>query len=228
MMDVSMLTYIHYRCREIFPLSSDQPFGGLNIVLAGDFYQLPPVLGTAMFSTQKAKTVYAATGQQLYKLFNKTIELTELMRQGPNEAPFRRALEELRNGKVSMQSWQLLLSRVRSTLTIAEQQTFKDAVQLVLTRKEFYERNYERLRDRGVAVINSVASHQGSGAVKAKDDVAGNLMAVLLLSIGAMYMVTESLWTEAGIVNGTRVTLMDLMWYSGRDTSRDPLDCALV
>jgi ATP-dependent DNA helicase PIF1 len=218
MMGFTMLAWIHMRCCEIFPHSSSQPFGGLNIIITGDFYQLPPVLATPLFSTQPPKSVFDAEGQRLYKCFDKTIVLLKLMRQaGTGEAPFCQALEELRNGKVSMATWILLSTRVRANLSQTERAQFDGAVQLVPTRQEFREKNHERLRDRKMPVLISVATHEGSGAVKVKDDVAGNLMVNLPWSLGARYMFTENLWVEADIANGPSAALKDIFWYVVND-----------
>lgn len=48
MIALRMLHYIDRRCRQAFPDRCDEPFGGLNIILAGDFFQLPPVLASWM------------------------------------------------------------------------------------------------------------------------------------------------------------------------------------
>jgi hypothetical protein len=41
MIGLRQLSWIDQRCREIFPVTNDMPFGGLNIVPAGDFSSFP-------------------------------------------------------------------------------------------------------------------------------------------------------------------------------------------
>jgi len=49
MIGLHQLAAIDRRCRDIFPDKRDKPFGGLNIVLAGDFFQLPAVAQKPLF-----------------------------------------------------------------------------------------------------------------------------------------------------------------------------------
>jgi hypothetical protein len=76
MIDLKTLSLIDDRLRAIFPASSDQPFGDLNVLLRG-----------------------AINGHQLYQAFNRTLRLTRIMRQqGEDDTSirFRVALGELR------------------------------------------------------------------------------------------------------------------------------------
>jgi hypothetical protein len=79
------------------------PFGGLQVVLCGDFAQLPPV---------KAKGGFCFQSGCWNRVINprNQIELVEVIRQ--SEGPFRMALGEIRMGEVSKETQELLRSRV--------------------------------------------------------------------------------------------------------------------
>lgn len=49
MIGLRPFSWIDQRCREIFPERRREPFGGLNIVIGGDFFQLPPVMQKPLF-----------------------------------------------------------------------------------------------------------------------------------------------------------------------------------
>jgi ATP-dependent DNA helicase PIF1 len=82
--------------------------------------------------------------------------LTTIQRQsGDDQAAFRQALLELREARVSVQSWELLSSRCAVNLSQDEQRGFADAVRIYPTER-VAEYNYQHMVDLYVA-----ASHEG-------------------------------------------------------------------
>ena len=223
MIDIRTLSLIDDRLRAIFPAHSDQMFGGLNILLCGDFFQLPPVGGRPLYTVSN-QHVDAIKGHSLYGAFDRTVRLTQVMRQqGQDDVSrmFRTALDQLRNSNLSTKSWQLLCARVANRLSAEEVARFDTALRLYFTNEEVRSRNYDSLAARNAPVKKVLAQNTGRNASKATDEEADNLYPEICVCIGARVMLTSNLWTEVGLVNGSLGTVEDISWQLSRDPSTD-------
>jgi ATP-dependent DNA helicase PIF1 len=207
MVSLKLFSWIDRRCREIWPTRQDVPFGGLNLVLVGDYCQLPPVGGKALYNDNtKGVSIDVLNGQRMYLKFNRTITLTQVMRQQGNDAEavaFRTALGNLRTNRVTAKDWQLLTTRVQAKVMIKEDiSAWKDALHLYQTRDLVNEYNHSRMRDLANpktnegAVIVFEADHSGPRAKDASTDNAEGLKRFLPVAIGSRVMLQENVWTE--------------------------------
>jgi ATP-dependent DNA helicase PIF1 len=179
---ISACTRSHFR---------KQPFGGIILILAGDFAQLPPPAGEFCFKSLKWKDAVS-----------RTVVLTEPMRQ--REPIFFRALSEIRIGQVSDESLALLNGRVglvpHSSEGIA-------ATRLRARRENVKESNNEMMRSlpKGGGVV---FLSQDKGEVNCLKDLQSP--AELRLKAGAQVMLTRSLSRRQSpqLVNGARGVVM--------------------
>jgi ATP-dependent DNA helicase PIF1 len=87
--------------------NKDKPFGGIQLIFTGDFYQLPPIGGTEEGSGQ-----FCFESDLWYKTFPRDnhIELTTLFRQ--RDPLYKNILNNIREGKIDIADMSVLRGRL--------------------------------------------------------------------------------------------------------------------
>lgn len=128
MLDCRALCAISAKCCEALNFF-ERPFGGLNVILCGDFAQLPPVNGQSLYSRKVSmqQTARQTIGEQentigkhIWLQFTTVVMLTENMRQTASDASeisFRKALENLRWHACTPDDIALLRTRIAGPST---------------------------------------------------------------------------------------------------------------
>ena len=211
MVSADMLTYISRRLNEIS--SNDIPFGGLNVIVVGDLYQLKPV---------RAKMIF--TNKVLWHLFQ-PILLQENVRQSNNRL-FVRLLNRARIGELLPQDYDILKDR----LIDIQSNDIPEALHIFPTRRQVSSYNTQRQvslnsHDVSIHALNYFSSSDITpGQIVPRDllpdddHIAGNLPLSLSLSIGTRVMLIRNILTSTGLVNGAIGTVHSFE-YSENDIS---------
>lgn len=195
----------------------DAPFGGVQMLLVGDFYQLPPVVpvrgqkrnvrGTAVhapefaFETQAWK--HAIKPQNI-------IELTKIFRQA-SDTSFVEVLQRVRKGQHTAADVALLKTRMCSSHVDSAAQC-NDMLQLMTTNDDLDVFNADKLRGVDGAVITFTAIKDGAGWTERNpnfvSEVEKRVPSVLNLKCGAKVMLLKNVDPAKKLVNGAQGTVV--------------------
>ena len=177
---------------------NDKPFGGIQLILSGDFCQLPSI-GTDNFCFESEKW---------NECIDETIYLTEIMRQKNKE--FQKCLNDIRLGIISKNTRKLLDSRINLELKndfgikptklyctnhsvdIINNQALD---KLAENNPDFYEYNME---------LHPLPGSRNTQFLIDKHRKNCNAPETLQLCIGAQVMLLYNLDLDGGLVNGSR------------------------
>lgn len=185
---------------------NEKPFGGIQVILLGDFYQLPPVAKAGednrfCFESEKWQTV-----------IHESVILKEVMRQ--KDPIFQKVLSEVRIGRMSPETIEIIQSRIG-----IEPDLSTGIVPTILysTRKTVEKMNkeeFDKLEDENVIEYETFYEITGERVTKMKEDEfqryqeiidkENNYDKVLQLSTGAQVMLLKNIDQEMGLVNGSR------------------------
>ena len=112
MLSQKNLYWIDRRLKQISNLHNIK-FGGFNIILVGDLWQLPPVNARTLYDSF-SNTVEENNAYSLFLSFNKVHILKTIMRQRDvdnDNLKFKDVLNNLRIGKIEEGDWEFLKKR---------------------------------------------------------------------------------------------------------------------
>lgn len=189
MLDAATLTSVDKVLRTLRRkvLRDEEPFGGLQVIFVGDFFQLPPV--------SKGEQAKFAFESQAWKDANPIIcYLSEQHRQ--DDADFLDLLAAMRRNAISVPH----LARLRARMNIAPKGE-------VATRLYTHNENVDRINQQSLAKISDRGRTyvmESRGAKKLVESLKANCLSpeTLELKIGASVMFTRNNF-DMGYVNGT-------------------------
>ncbi|KAM8839588.1 ATP-dependent DNA helicase PIF1 [Synchiropus picturatus] len=170
---------------------STEPFGGIQLIICGDFLQLPPV------SKGKEKAKFCFQGRSWRKVIQLNMELTEVRRQ--TDQFFISLLQAIRVGRVTEEATAKLLDSAyhdidQDGIVATRLCTHKDDVELT---------NENRLQQLPGAV-RVFEAHDSDPALVRTIDAHSPVNRVIQLKVGAQVILTKNLDVTGGLVNGAR------------------------
>jgi ATP-dependent DNA helicase PIF1 len=219
-----LLGMLDSRLRQIFAGSSDVVFGGISVLMFGDFGQLPPVMDKCLYLPTTCKNVLGTQGRMAYQQVQHAFFLDTVIRQG-SDIVFRDLLLRLRDGDISSADWKLLCTRDNVNAIVLEP-GFADCSYLFPTRAAVFQHNYCQLRkgENAIAVINAEHPLKDKTSKIATSDDAGGLEAQIALRLDAKVMLIHNLWVACGLVNGAMGVVKGIVY----DVDKKPPQLPLV
>jgi ATP-dependent DNA helicase PIF1 len=181
---------------------SDKPFGGIQLILVGDFCQLPVVKGNGTFCFDTK--IWEECDFEI-------INLTTVIRQ--ENYKFAKLLQDIRLGNISKETKKLLLSR---TGIWTKETCNKDGIKPTLlysTNKNVDELNNKELNsliELGMKHIKyklkSNVQRSSLGMVELNNLIEYQTKDIktINIAVGAQVMLTKNLDVERGLANGSR------------------------
>ena len=228
MIGFDMLYMINKRLKELKPDKVNTEFGGVSIILMGDFAQLPPVTDKPLYGSlttvKDKKNKCYQKGLNLYTMFTKAIVLTEIMRQqGDDEEEFRYVLKQLSKGKFTEKDWEWMKPQNLATMSETDQQQFKDtAIMLCAFNRDRNKHNIYKIKQLGNPVAQLKAENCNSIAANASAQTAGGLPNSSIIAEGAEMMLVVNLWKEAGLTNGAKCTVRKIVYLDNKSPPKLP------
>ena len=216
MLSQTLLAFIDYRCREGNPSTCHLPFGGKAILLVGDPAQLPPVMGTSLW-TKTLKSKEQRDGWTLYQLFQIVVKLNIVVRQDREQERFKLFLHNMRDGNNTKDDWEWLIKNCTPQhMTEEHKNRFKslNTIAIYNTNSQVQEFNVKQLINLGYPITKIDALNIGEGAINGNSEQTQNLDNFLYISHGSKIVLTYNTSTENGLVNGSTGIVKDIIYLN--------------
>ena len=217
----------------------DAPFGGVNVIIFGDFHQFPPVMGgqgSALFNRNVSDTRsdLAVNGRRLYEQFECVVKLTEQVRIVDDR--WLSILRRARTGSCNEADLEFLralrLGEPECPPTDFSSEPWKSAV--LVTPRHAVRVDWNRARvlkhceeSKTVLYLCNAQDTIAGRALNARERLAltakreGDLPLpdIVEFAIGMKVMVTYNIATEMDVTNGARGIVYDVILGDEQDVS---------
>ena len=195
MVGAELFENLEYIAREI--RGEDEVWGGIQLVVSGDFFQLPPILCKWNASGKE----FAFEADCWNASFDFQYELTEVFRQ--SDSRFIKMLQGIRRGECEPQDIEFL----EQSCSVTESESDPSVVQLYPLNKDVETVNQMKMEDLAEEGTIYLAVDSGNNPWKNQlnQGIAPN---EIFLCKGARVMLIKNLSTWRGLVNGATGTII--------------------
>jgi ATP-dependent DNA helicase PIF1 len=182
---------------------SSRPFGGIQVIACGDFYQLPPVYkGEDSIS-------YCFEAESWPKVISVSYELKMVFRQ--RDDTFLAVLDDMRRGNLSPDSMALLSTRVGAAMTCQSGSKIKPT--LLRSRREtaLHDNLAELSKLTGQGWKSTATDWAESASFLRQLKEGCQAPEVLLMRVGAQVLLLKNLSVSGGLCNGTAGIIVDIV-----------------
>ncbi len=215
MLSPNMLDMVDQVCKAL--RRSQEPFGGLQIVLSGDFFQLPPV----QRGVRAGEEEFADSSRAWREADIRTCYITEQYRQQSD--PITNILNDVRDGSITSKSLKLLKSRVGTSFSGKDKDVEIEPIRLYTHNINVDDRNQEELSK--LEGKTEIYEMTGKGNKRIVETLKKGVLApdTLILKKGAKVMFVKNNF-EAGYVNGTLGEVTDFEFGRPVVTTKDGIE----
>lgn len=170
MMDLRMISVIDNQCKILKALDRSSPdlFSGLPVVIfIGDFFQFPPVPGSALWREPRRGIYEDENGRLLWHQFKEVIILDEQMRHAEEDIAFRDLLSRARAGTLTETDRSFLNSNTVTTLVSPQLEGVTTVVKLNSLRHQVNRvrlTEFARSRCQNIYIFPALHKHSKSTA----------------------------------------------------------------
>ena len=216
------LYLIDERLKQIW--GNTRPFGGISIILLGDFNQLAPVGDQPLYLPDKTSLrMLPGLGWEAFDLESFKVIFLEKNQRQADDPDYMSIAEKLSKGTIDKDAHEKLSERSLLAQTKDVQKSFwENGIYLCARKKDFAEHNFNRVKEIEDQKILVKAMDEPRG-VRVSEDKAGGLRKTLPIANGMKVMLTSNISVRLGLTNGTRGTVVGIIFYDQTDNFPDVL-----